>query len=169
MASGSKPPIRAELTLCFCFLLSTPSGICRWFNLFTSTCSHCRVCCSLVVIFKLLFTCFSLSSLSGLLLSKKFHLCVFFLVSIFFFLVFLSKTPLKALAHTHSFPVALFHRRNRDDPRKVCLAAECGFPPLYFILFSGLLLFLSLFNPAFCSLSCCFSLSDQGGFLGQLL
>ncbi len=43
----------------------------------------------------------------------------------------------------HSFHVAPFHRRNRDDPRKVCLAADCGFPPLSFPLFSGLLLSLS--------------------------
>lgn len=87
VATGSEAPSRIKLTLCFCFLLSTQSSICRWFNLFTSTCSHCCVCCSLVVIFKLLFTGFSLSTLSGLLLSKIAPLS-FFLVSNFLFLFF---------------------------------------------------------------------------------
>lgn len=134
-------------------LVLTAVSAAHWLSFLncSSLAFHCLLC----------LVCFSQKK-------KKIHLCVSSLVSNFF-LVFLSKTPLKALAHMHSFPVALFHRRNRDDPRKVCLAAQCGFPPLYFVLFSGLLLFLSLFNPAFCSLSCCFSLSDQGGFLGQLL
>lgn len=42
----------------------------------------------------------------------------------------------------HSFHVALFRHRNRDDPRKVCLAADCSFPPVSFILSSAVLLFL---------------------------
>ncbi|CAF98526.1 unnamed protein product, partial [Tetraodon nigroviridis] len=39
-----------------------------------------------------------------------------------------------ALAHTHRPHVAPFRHRNRDDPRKVCLAAACSLPPLPLIL-----------------------------------
>ena len=56
VVSRSETPSKIQHSLCFCFQLSTQSGICRWFNLFTSTCSHSCVCCSLVVIFELLST-----------------------------------------------------------------------------------------------------------------
>lgn len=117
---------------------STRSSLCRWFNLFTSTCFQSCVCCSLVAVFRLLFTGFFIVSLSHVLLSK-WHLYGFFLASI----VFLRQTFIKALAHMHNFLVALFHHRNRGDPRKVCLTAVCGFPSPSVRLISGLLLFLT--------------------------
>lgn len=74
-------------TLWFCFLLSAHSDVCRLFNLFTSTCSHC--CISL---FSLVIICWNCSSLAFHCLqclvcfSPKLHLCVSFWFH--FFMVF---------------------------------------------------------------------------------
>lgn len=86
-----------------------------WLNLFTSTCSRC---CR-----------FSLSTVFGLLLSKRSYTCFCFF-GLVWFLLLVSVNSIKALVHMLSFHAALFHRRNPDDQRKVCHAAESGFPPL---------------------------------------
>lgn len=93
----------------------TQSSPFRCFNLFTSTflaavASHCQLC---LVYF-----------------SQKEVTPVFFLVWFLLSSLLVSINSIKALAHMLSFHAALSHRRNRDDQRKVCHAAECGFPPL---------------------------------------
>lgn len=157
-----EPPSSIKLTLCFCFLPSTQSGICRWFNLFTSTCSHC----SLVVIFKLLLTGFSLSTLSGLLLSNVASLC-FFLVSFFlFYFIFFWYFFLKFHKGTRTH--AQLPRRPVPPPkprRSKKGVSRCRLRLSTSLLYS-LLCCASLsacFTWAFCSFSCCFSLSDLGG------
>lgn len=122
---------------------------------------HCSLVCHLWIAPHWLFHCL----LCPFCFSQTLHLCVFFLVSLFVFgLSFWNS--IKALAHTHSFPVVLFHHRNRDDPRKVCLAAERGSPPLSF--FFSLLCCASVsacFTWPLCS-GCCFTLSDPFGGWG---
>lgn len=90
MASCSEPRSKIKLTLCFCFLLSTPSGVAADGLTFSLPLVLTAVSAAhWLSFFKLLFTGFSLSSLSGLLLSKKNCTSVFLFCFIFFWFSFL--------------------------------------------------------------------------------
>lgn len=142
VVSGMKPPSSIELTLCFCFLRSTPSAICRWFNLFTSTCSHC--CASLLTGLSFMncsSLAFSLSTVSVLLLSNVAPLCFLFGFFVCFWFVFLK---LHKGTRTH----AQLPRRPVPPPkprRSKKGVSRCGTrlsTSVFFFLSSAVLLFL---------------------------
>lgn len=154
---------------------SQPGAVfCRWFNLFTSTCSHCCVCCSLVVIFKLpltwLFIVYFVWSAS-----LKLHLCFFlvsflFLFYFFIFLVFPSKTPLR---HSHTCTASTSPRSTAETEtiQERCVLLQIAAPHLPPFFFSLVFWFASLsvsFSLAFALSVAAFHSAQSGGFVGQL-
>lgn len=169
---ASEPRSKFKLTLCFCFLLCTQSGATADgltfslpFVLSAVSAAH------RLSFFKLLFAGSSLSALSGLLLSKNAPLFLFdFIFFFFFFSFWFSLLKLHKGTRTHAQlprrPVPPPKPRRSKKGVSRCRLRLPTSPAS--ILSSGLLLSVS-FTLAFGSFSCCFSLSDQGGFVGQLL
>lgn len=158
VVSGIEPPSSIKLTLCFCFLPSTQSGIAdgltfslplvltaHWLSFLncSSLASHCLLC----------LVCFS----------QTLHLCVSFWFHFFwyFFLKFHKGTRTYAQLPRRPVPPPK-PRRSKKGVSRCRLRLSTSL--LYSLLCCASL--SACFTWAFCSFSCCFSLSDRAGGWG---